>query len=68
MHHMIQCHVPDWSTSFCTDPAAACATRRAFLERYADTDVLVYPAHFPAPTGGRVEGSAQGYTFRYIGE
>ncbi len=68
MHHMIQCHVPDWSTNFCTDQAAACATRRAFLERYADTDVLVYPAHFPAPTGGRVESSVQEYTFRYIGE
>ena len=29
MHHMIQCHLPDWSTNFCTDQAQARATRRA---------------------------------------
>ena len=68
MHHMIQCRLPDWSTNFCTDPAAARATRRALLERYADTGVLIYPAHFPAPTGGRVESAADEFTFRYVGE
>jgi glyoxylase-like metal-dependent hydrolase (beta-lactamase superfamily II) len=68
MHHMIQCRLPDWSTNFCTDQAAARATRRAFFERYADTDTLIYPAHFPAPTGGRIESAPEGFTFRYIGE
>src|SRR5262249_38007296 len=29
-------------------------TRRAFLERYAGTDTLVMPAHFPAPSAGRI--------------
>ena len=68
MHHMIQCHLPDWSTNFCTDQAAARATRRAFLERCADTDMLVYPAHFPAPTGGRIERDGGEFSFRYMGE
>jgi len=68
MHHMIQCYLPDWSTNFCTDQAAARATRRGFLERYADTDVLVYPAHFPAPSGGRIESTAKAFAFRYLGE
>jgi glyoxylase-like metal-dependent hydrolase (beta-lactamase superfamily II) len=68
MHHMIQCHFPDWSTNFCTDQAAARMTRRAFLENYADTDVLVYPSHFPAPTGGYIESTANAFGFRYRGE
>jgi len=67
MHHMIQCHLPDWSTNFCTNQAATRATRRAFLERYADTDTLIYPAHFPAPTGSRIEATSEAFTFRYIG-
>lgn len=68
MHHMIQCHFPDWSTNFCTDQAEARITRRRFLENYADTDTLVYPSHFPAPTGGRVESTSGAFRFRYIGE
>ena len=68
MHHMIQCRLPDWSTNFCTDREAARTTRRAFLERYADTGTVIYPAHFPAPTGGRIEGASEGFNFRYIGE
>lgn len=68
MHHMIQCRLPDWSTNFCTDQAAARETRRCFLERHADTGMLVFPAHFPGPTGGRIESAAEAFTFRYIGE
>ena len=68
MHHMIQCRLPDWSTNFCTDPALARRTRRAFLERYADTGVLVGPAHFPAPSVGAIESDADAFRFRYHGE
>jgi glyoxylase-like metal-dependent hydrolase (beta-lactamase superfamily II) len=68
MHHAIQCRLPDWSTNFCTDQAAARATRRKFLERYADTDTLIWPAHFPAPTGGYIESAPEEFTFRFMGE
>jgi glyoxylase-like metal-dependent hydrolase (beta-lactamase superfamily II) len=68
MHHMIQCHLPDWSTNFCTDQRLARITRGALLERYADTDTLICPTHFPLPTIGRVESSSKGFNFRYIGE
>lgn len=68
MHHMIQCHQPDWSTNFCTDQAAARITRRAFLERHADTGMLIFPTHFPGPTAGRIETTAEAFAFRYIGE
>ncbi len=68
MHHMIQCYLPDWSTNFCTNQDEARVTRRKFLEGYADTDMLVFPSHFPAPTGGRIESGTEEFTFRYIDE
>lgn len=64
MHHTLQCAIPAWSSCFCIDPAASRATRRAFLERYADTDTLIMPAHFPAPSVGRIR--SEGETFRFI--
>ena len=68
MHHKLQCHLPDWSTNFCTDQNLARKTRSDFLKRYADTDTLIFPAHFPEPTGGHIESTSDGFTFRFIGE
>jgi glyoxylase-like metal-dependent hydrolase (beta-lactamase superfamily II) len=68
MHHMIQCHMPNWSTNFCTDQAAARLTRRAFLDRYCETGVLVAPAHFPSPSVGTIERAGKAYGMRYVGE
>jgi len=64
MHHALQCAHPDWNSVFCVDAERSRATRRRFLERYADTGTLVMPAHFPTPTAGRVE-SANGDGFRF---
>ena len=68
MHHMIQCHIPDWSTIACADQAAARATRKAFLDRYADTDVTILPSHFPNPSAGRIVPKGEAFGFRYFGE
>ncbi|HUN67940.1 MAG TPA: MBL fold metallo-hydrolase [Burkholderiales bacterium] len=54
MHHPVQCAEPQWASRFDTDPDAARATRRAFLERYAGRPVLVLGTHFATPTGGRI--------------
>jgi len=67
MHHMHQCHLPHWSTNFCTDQDAARQTRRAFLERYAETGILVATAHFPSPSVGTIERAGQSFGFRYVG-
>ena len=64
LHHPLQCREPDWSTSFCTDPALAAKTRRELLEEIADTDTLVLPEHVPFPTVGRIE--SDGSRFRYL--
>ena len=54
MHHPVQCAYPEWNSRFCHDPALSRETRREFVDRLADTDVLVLAAHFAAPTAGRI--------------
>ncbi len=66
MHHALQCREPDWSTIFCSDPAQAARSRRHFLGSVADTDTIILPVHFPAPTAGRI--GADGDRFRYLFE
>ncbi len=65
MHHAIQCAEPDWSSCFCADSDLARATRRAFLNRYCDTDTLVFPAHFPSPTAGRIVRDGDTWRFKF---
>lgn len=49
MHRTVQVAEPQWSSQFCYDGKQAADTRRAFVERHADSGVLVLPAHFPHP-------------------
>jgi glyoxylase-like metal-dependent hydrolase (beta-lactamase superfamily II) len=52
IHHPIQLVRPDWSSRACEDREQSHRTRRALLERYAETDVLLGPAHFASPSLG----------------
>lgn len=65
MHHALQCKEPEWSTVFCTDPKQAARSRRRFLESVADTDTVILPIHFPAPTAGRIESEGKGFNYRF---
>jgi hypothetical protein len=49
MHRVVQVAEPQWSSQFCYAPAEAAVTRRAFVERHADTGVMILAAHFPRP-------------------
>jgi hypothetical protein len=40
------------------------ATRRAFLERYADGDVLVIGTHWARPTAGRIRRDGGAWRFQ----
>ncbi len=62
-HHPIQCAEPDWAVRFDVDPLAARATRRSFLEKQADSGVLVIGTHFATPTAGRVVSSGAAWRF-----
>jgi glyoxylase-like metal-dependent hydrolase (beta-lactamase superfamily II) len=49
MHRVVQVAEPQWSSRFCYDGKRAADTRRAFIERHADTDTVILAAHFPRP-------------------
>ncbi len=63
LHHPIQVAYPEWSSIFCEDRAQSARTRQQFVRTHADTGTLVIPAHFPAPTVGRIR--SQGDRWRY---
>lgn len=64
LHHQIQLVFPDMSTIADWDRDLARASRKALIEKHAGTGRLILPAHFPAPTIGRIE---RGQTaFRYV--
>ena len=46
-----------------TDAEAGFRTRRAFLERFADTPTLVIGTHFGSPAGGHVVRDGETYRF-----
>ena len=66
IHSPVQCLEPAWVMRADTDPVQACHTRRAFLERYCDTDVLVCGSHFPAPSMGRIVARDQAFWFQFV--
>lgn len=49
MHRTVQVAEPQWSSRFCYDAKRAAITRREFVERHADTGVLILATHFPRP-------------------
>ena len=60
IHSPVQVFCPDWSSAFCSDPAQAVRTRRMLLERAADEDLRLIPAHLRAASM-RVEEKHGGF-------
>ena len=63
MHHPIQCKFPEWDDGFDSDGAQAKKTRRAFCEKYADTNVVVFGTHFATPSAGKISKSGDSFRF-----
>jgi glyoxylase-like metal-dependent hydrolase (beta-lactamase superfamily II) len=63
LHHPLQLREPDRSTRYCVDPGLAAVTRRALLAELAATDTPLLPAHFAAPSAGRITPAKGGYRF-----
>lgn len=61
VHHPAQFARPGWKVTPDSDPALADRTRRAFMERYADTPTLVIGTHFAGPTAGRLVRDGDAY-------
>jgi glyoxylase-like metal-dependent hydrolase (beta-lactamase superfamily II) len=62
VHSPLQWRVPELASAFDRDPAAAVASRRGFLERYAETGTVCCFAHTPAPSAGFVRRLGGGFT------
>ena len=68
IHHPIQLVRPEWSSRACEDRMLSARTRLALIERYADTDTLIAPAHFASPTMGHICSHGDGFGFKLLGE
>jgi len=64
MHHAVQCAYPEWDDAFDSDGPLAKKTRRAFCEKYADSNVIVFGTHFATPSCGKIY--KHGDAFRFV--
>ncbi len=68
MHHPMQCAMPHRAATFDMDKDAGRHTRMAFVDKYADSGVLVIGAHFAEPTAGHMVRDGKGEVwFRGLG-
>jgi len=65
IHSPVQCLEPQWIMRADFDPEQAKVTRRAFLEKYCETDVLVCATHFPASSTGYIVRRDDAFWFQY---
>ena len=61
IHSPLQARYPEMSIRFDTDMAASAVTRRAFLERFAETPAICCMTHFPSPSIGRMKRWGEGF-------
>ncbi len=40
----------------------------SFFNEHANTGRLIFPAHFPSPTGGTIERDGNDFSFTFAGE
>ena len=55
MHHPMQVAMPHRAATFDMDKDAGRRTRMGFVDKYADSGVLVIGAHFAEPTAGHIK-------------
>ncbi len=66
IHHAIQAREPTWAAAPDWDPAQGIQSRKNFLASVADTNTLLLPIHFAAPTVGLVTADGQErFHYRY---
>nr|WP_245266318.1 hypothetical protein [Bradyrhizobium sp. WSM1743] len=53
------CASPDW------DPKQSAISRRKFFASVADTDTLILPIHFPAPTVGWIKPLEGAFDYKF---
>lgn len=66
MHSPLQCRYPHLVARPDFDRDLAVASRRAFMEKYCETDTLVCTAHFHTPSVGHFVRWGETYDFRFL--
>ena len=66
-HSPLQARYTNLSPAFDVDPVKSAVTRRAFLERYCDTETLCCTVHFPSPSALRVKRWGDGFKCEFVG-
>lgn len=67
MHSPIQLAHPDWSMVFDDDMELAAKTRQALLDGLCETKTMVFTAHLPSPSAGRVTRHPdRPFDFKYV--
>jgi glyoxylase-like metal-dependent hydrolase (beta-lactamase superfamily II) len=64
-HHPLQVRHPEWNSVFCGDGERARASRRWAFDFGAERDALLFTAHFPESSAGRIERRGDAYTWRF---
>jgi glyoxylase-like metal-dependent hydrolase (beta-lactamase superfamily II) len=65
MHNPLQVYRPDWCSRFALDEARARRSRRWLLDYAAARNALLFTAHFPESSVGRVIRNGDGFAWRY---
>lgn len=60
-HHPLQIAQPTWGSHVDRKPELAVSTRREFLAKYGDTDVLIIGSHFPGVGAGHLRKKDDSY-------
>ncbi|MEO6151877.1 MAG: MBL fold metallo-hydrolase [Croceibacterium sp.] len=66
IHHPVQLIRHDLKFAFDADGAAASKTRKATMERVADTETLCFPAHFRRTSAGHVKRDGDAFRYEWI--
>jgi len=65
MHSAIQLANPDLNSRFCADAIPSRESRKKLIDTYAETPVIMMPAHFPTPTAGRIARRGNAFEYRF---
>ncbi len=67
-HHPVQLVRPAMHFFADEDPVQAAATRAGLFDRYAETDAVIFPAHFPGKSAGVIRRDGEAYRFEFLAE
>jgi glyoxylase-like metal-dependent hydrolase (beta-lactamase superfamily II) len=66
LHHPVQVLHPEWNSVYCEDAGQARRSRIEVLQRAADLDALLFPAHFGGMHACRVRRHGQGFRPEFL--